>query len=207
MHANAKFWDKVAEKYSRRPVSDPDAYAQTLERTRSWLNETDRALEIGCGTGSTALVLAPSVAHLTATDISAEMIRIARRKAQTDGPANLDFRVTAFPEGIGTPEPLDVVMAFNLLHLVPDVDGTLAQVHAALKPGGLFISKTGCVGGKRLLLAMIKVMQLVGKAPMVHAFTTEEIEARIARAGFEIVETGSYPDRSPPSRFVVARKL
>jgi len=34
----------------------------------------------------------------------------------------------------------------------------------------------------------------------------EALEAAIRRAGFEIVETGDYPAKTPPRRFVVARK-
>ena len=55
------------------------------------LPETDHILEVGCGTGSTALLLAADVAHVTASDISGNMIRIAMEKASTEGVANVSF--------------------------------------------------------------------------------------------------------------------
>ena len=57
MHKTAKFWDKAAAKYAKSPIEDIEAYNYTIGRTRSYLSPTDRVLEVGCGTGSTALLL------------------------------------------------------------------------------------------------------------------------------------------------------
>ena len=63
------FWDRLARKYARDPIKDMAGYTRTLEATRQRLRETDTALELGCGTGTTALSLAPSVARLVGTDV------------------------------------------------------------------------------------------------------------------------------------------
>ena len=52
------FWDGAAENYAKSPIRDVEAYNYTLERTRTYLSPTDKVLEVGCGTGSTALLLA-----------------------------------------------------------------------------------------------------------------------------------------------------
>jgi len=75
-----------------------------------------------------------------------------------------------------------------------------------LKPGGLFISKTPCIGGKWYFRPIIGAMQLIGKAPYLRYLKVDEYDALIRAAGFEIVETGLYPPTAP-SRFVVARKI
>ena len=49
---DATFWDRIAPRYARRPVSDPDAYEATLARVKTYLSESDSALELGAGTGS-----------------------------------------------------------------------------------------------------------------------------------------------------------
>ena len=51
MIEQAKFWDKAATKYAADPIKDMAAYTYTLERTRSYLRDSDTMLEIGCGTG------------------------------------------------------------------------------------------------------------------------------------------------------------
>ncbi len=213
MQQTTAFWDKVAERYSRQPIKDMDAYTYTLDRTRSYLAEGDKVLELGCGTGSTALLLAPSVAEYTASDISSEMSRIGRGKAEDAGITNITF-VTAEVDGKALGEgPYDAILAFNLLHLVEDLPAALRAVHKRLKPGGTFISKTPSMpsGNKplvyRLLPLFLPIMRLFGKAPgYVNLRQIKELEDLIAKAGFKIIETGNYP-ASPANRFVVARKV
>ncbi len=210
MIEDAKFWDGAAEKYARDPIRDMDAYTYTLERTRSHLRSADTVLEIGCGTGSTALLLAESVETYHGTDISDEMIKIARRKvAQTSLP-NLSFESHPALDGIRVHEGLDAVMAFNLLHLLRDIPATLDAAHAALRPGGLLITKTPCLrdaGWKiRLLMKLVPLGQKLGKAPFVQSFSVSAYDQMIEAAGFEIVECGNHPV-DPPARYVVARKI
>lgn len=54
------------------------AYEDTLGRTKSYVTADDRGLEMGCGTGSTALLFAPHVREIMGTDLSPAMIKIAR---------------------------------------------------------------------------------------------------------------------------------
>ncbi|MEZ5716883.1 MAG: class I SAM-dependent methyltransferase, partial [Paracoccaceae bacterium] len=115
---DAKFWDGVAEKYAKSPIGDMDAYEATLTRVRSYLRPTDAVLEIGCGTGTTALKLAPFAGRYLASDISTAMIGIGRDKAAAEGVRNLGFATAPAetpPEG-----SFDAVLSFNLLHLVDD---------------------------------------------------------------------------------------
>lgn len=207
MTADAKFWDRIAPKYSTQPIGDEAAYEKTLERTLSHLAPDASVLELGCGTGSTALRLAPHLGDYRATDISGGMISIAEGKPVPEG-AEISFAV----EGVNGPAPdeppYDAVLAFNLLHLVKDLEGDLAKIRARLDRGGLFISKSPCLGEAWFIKAMVWPMQLVGKAPKtVLHFTRDELEAAIQWAGFEIVESGDYPAKTPPAHFVVARAI
>lgn len=203
------FWDRAAERYARRPVQDEAAYAYTLERTRAHLAPDGRVLELGCGTGTSALKLADATGHIVASDLSAEMIRIARDKAAAQGVTNVTFVQTdaaAPPDG-----EYDAVLAFNLLHLLPDPEAALVGMAERVKPGGYFISKTVCLDEPgmrlkyRLLLLAVPLFRALGKAPDFHRFDIAGLERMITGAGFDIIETGNHP-ASPPSRFVVARK-
>ena len=207
MQADAKFWDGIAPKYAKSPIKDVAAYDYTLGRTRSYLKTTDEVLELGCGTGGTALALADAVAHLTATDLSEAMLSVGRAKVgQT---SNVTFQrsdVATAPEG-----PFDAIMAFNLIHLIRDTDAALGQIHQRLKAGGLFISKTPCNPeraaplGYRLLRLALPLIQLIGKAPYVNFMDIADWDARVTAAGFDIIESGNHPAH-PPARYLVARK-
>ena len=210
MQNTAEFWDNIAEKYSRSPISDMDAYEYTLGRTRTYLSPDDRVLEVGCGTGSTALLLAENVAEITASDISENMIAIAQNKAQEQQNANVHFVASDVFGAALDDGPYDAVLALNLLHLLEDPRAAIQRLHGLLKPGGFFISKTVCQPGAgsslkfRLMKMAIPVMQWMGKAPYVNFMAIRELEELITSEGFDIVETGNFP---PPSRFVVARKV
>ena len=60
----SKFWNKRADKYSQRPIADESAYQKKLETTRRYFQPDMEILEIGCGTGSTAIAHAPFVKHI-----------------------------------------------------------------------------------------------------------------------------------------------
>jgi ubiquinone/menaquinone biosynthesis C-methylase UbiE len=210
MTDDARFWDRIAEKYAQSPVRAPDAYEATLARMRAHLRPGDRVLELGCGTGTTAIRLADAAGEIVATDFAEAMLAIARQRAAEAGAKNLTFvrHDAASAVAIG---PFDVVMAFNLLHLVRDLDAVLASMAAALKPGGLLAVKALCLGEPglslkfRAALLLLPLMQLAGRAPWLARRDVAAFEQAIRRAGFEIVEVGDYP-ATPVNRFVVARK-
>jgi ubiquinone/menaquinone biosynthesis C-methylase UbiE len=185
------------------------AYEYTLGRTRSYLKQSDHALELGAGTGSTAIALADSVKQITVTDISGEMLDIGRERAAEAEVTNISF-AQAIPK-TAPKGPFDVVMAHNFLHLVDTLESDLADIAWRVKSGGLFISKTPCIAepGLGLKFGLMKVviplMQAFGKAPFVRYLGIAELEKLIGDAGFDIIETGNYPVR-PPSRYIVARK-
>ncbi|TIX46041.1 MAG: class I SAM-dependent methyltransferase, partial [Mesorhizobium sp.] len=78
--SDARFWDRSSRKYAMGAIADQAGYERTLDRTRALLEPGDRVLELGCGTGTTALRLAGDVQDYLATDISAGMIAIANEK-------------------------------------------------------------------------------------------------------------------------------
>ena len=201
-----RFWDRSARRYAARPVADSKAYETTLERTRAWLKPTDDVLEIGCGTGSTAIRLAPHVSRITATDISPEMIAIAEKRRGDGGAGNVTFLAAALSDARLESSAFDVVMAFNVLHLLEDLPDALTRIGKLLKSGGLLISKTPCLGDMSVVLRLvIPTMQLFGKAPPVSYFGKDALRRAMQEAGFDIEETGLHAARGH-ALFIVARK-
>ena len=205
---DARFWDRIARKYAADPIKDRNGYAWTIDRTLHYLRDTDTVLELGCGSGSTALKLAPQVSRLVATDFSGEMIAIAREKAAAQACGNVEFTVAA-PERAPWPDgTFDAVLAFNLWHLVADRTSAFAQVHRVLKPGGFFVSKTPCLAEMNPLVRLaLPVMQIIGKAPYLAVFSAAELEREMEAAGFAIIEQGRHGSGRKDARiFIVARK-
>ena len=203
--ANAGFWDKAARKYAASPVKDMAAYEDTLARTRHYLQPDDHLLEVGCGTGSTALKLAGCVGQITATDISAEMIAIAQGKQSKAGVSNINFEQSEITQPHAD-VLYDAICAFSILHLVDDLDVALTHLRTQLKPGGYFISKTACLKEMNFLIPLaVRMMKVFGKAPDVLSFDAAGLEAAFRKAGYEVVETG-YFGKNKYARFIVARR-
>ncbi|MEE4186957.1 MAG: class I SAM-dependent methyltransferase [Roseobacter sp.] len=200
-------WNRVARRYASMPIRNPAAYEATLARVRTHLKPEHSVLEMGCGTGTTALRLGPDVARYLASDSAPEMIAIAREKCVPAGLAKPGFFVAGIGDGSLPEGPFDVVVAFNLLHLLPDRKAALSEIRMMLPEGGLFISKTPCLGGVfRALQPLVAVLRWMRKAPDIRFVTPSLLEREIRETGFEIIENGDYPKR-PPSHFIVARKL
>lgn len=199
-----RFWNRHADAYSKKPIKDEASYHQALDRTRKYLSATDEVLEIGCGTGTTALLLAPNVAQITATDISARMIEIGQEKAAAEAIDNVHFaRATLFDADLDR-GPFDVITAFNSLHVLGDLPSALVEIRERLKPGGYLISKTPCVAEMNALVRVgISLMKPLGLAPPLDYLKAAEVEDHIVRAEFAILESAFCPH---PVRFIVAQK-
>ncbi|RWQ65500.1 MAG: class I SAM-dependent methyltransferase [Mesorhizobium sp.] len=207
--SDARFWDRSSRKYAMGAIADQAGYERTLDRTRALLGPGDRVLELGCGTGTTALRLAGDVQNYLATDISAGMIAIANEKHAAGPIPALVFRTATVDALAPDNEQFNAVLGFNYLHMVRDLPGTLRRIHALLAAEGLFISKTPCVGDMNPLirLALLPAMRAIGKAPYAGVFRAADLSQHICAAGFDVLATESHATKGSDSRpYIVARK-
>ncbi|HMP09955.1 class I SAM-dependent methyltransferase [Hydrogenophaga sp.] len=205
----ARFWDRIARKYAADPIADLPGYEATLQRVQGLLSANHDVLEIGCGTGSTALRLAPHTRRLLATDVSAEMIAIARDKLAAQPMPQLGFAVADADAPVFGQGAWDAVLAFNLLHLVDDLDHAIDAAAQALRPGGLFISKTACIKEMNPLVPRLALplMRAIGKAPHVLCFDAAQLQATMLRHGLIIEAVERHGTRGKDIRvFIVARR-
>lgn len=195
----------MAKGYSKQPIADEAAYQKKLEVTRAYFRPEMEVLEIGCGTGSTALVHAPHVKHIHAIDISPKMIEIARGKAEADPISNVTFECSTL-EAYRAPEgSLDMVLALSILHLVENRKEVVARIHAMLKPGGLFVSNTVCLGdGMKYVGWFAPIGRFLGFMPYLEVFTAQNLHDEFIDCGFQIDH--QWRPGSGEAVFIVAKK-
>ncbi|AVT78123.1 3-demethylubiquinone-9 3-methyltransferase [Rhodopseudomonas palustris] len=90
-------------------------------------------MDVGCGSGRWAQLVAPRVRRLLCIDASTEALNVARRNLA--GHENVEFReasVEALPVADGS---LDFIYSLGVLHHVPDTAEAVRSVAAKLKPG------------------------------------------------------------------------
>jgi ubiquinone/menaquinone biosynthesis C-methylase UbiE len=202
---SARFWDRTAKRYAKRPIADEAAYQRKLDVTRGYLRPDMELLEIGCGTGSTAIAHAPFVKHILATDISSRMIEIARAKISVSTDRNVSF-VRAAVEDLDAPDGrFDAALALNILHLLEDWDAAIAKVARLLKPGGVFATNTACLADSMRWFRLIApIGRALGVFPLVKVFSEADLKDSLTRHGFRI-DHYWRPEKGP-TVFMVAIK-
>lgn len=202
---SAKFWDRIAKRYARSPVADEAAYQKKLEITRGYFLPDMEILELGCGTGSTAIAHAPFVGHIRAVDISSKMLEIAQRKATDKGVRNVTFEQSAIDAIEVSDRSVDMVLALSLLHLIDNEDEVIANARRMLKPDGILVTSTTCLGDHMNWFKPISVIgHSLGLIPKVKFLTAEGLRSSLLTAGFEI-EHFWQPGKNK-AVFMVARK-
>lgn len=204
MKDSKTFWENSAQRYAKSRIQDEAAYRKKLEITQQYLQPDWSVLEFGCGTGSTAIVHAPYVKEVLATDISDNMLAIAAQKAKDAEINNIRFQQGTL-ESINPPvASFDAVLGLNILHLLEDLDSAIAISYESLKPGGVFISSTTLVKELNPLWRMlIPVMQVLNLAPFVKRLSKEDLLARLSNTDFSI---DYIWQPATESVFIVARK-
>ncbi len=199
MPKTARFWDFIAKRYARQPIADEASYQKKLEVTQTYFRPDSEVLEFGCGTGSTAIVHAPKVKHIRATDVSSKMLKIARGKVETQGIENITFEQVTIEDLEAPDGSVDMVMAHSILHLLEDKEAAIAKAFKMLKPRGVFVTSTVCLGNSMKWFRFIApVGHFLGVLPLVNFFTAEELETAFTDAGFEI----DYKWRPGPDKAV-----
>jgi 2-polyprenyl-3-methyl-5-hydroxy-6-metoxy-1,4-benzoquinol methylase len=207
MKTSKRFWDHTAAQWGKEEDRLSRSAIEIIGLTRKYLQESDIILDYGCGTGSIANEIAPSVKEVRGIDFSAVMIEVARTRANNRGIKNVHFEQATIGVGNLQPGSFSVILAINILHLVEDLPLTLEQVNKLLAPGGYFISVSACLKEERQYFRI--VLPLLGKlglVPHVNIFSLSELHSEIACAGFEVMEMKTLESETK-NHYFAARKI
>lgn len=205
MKKSERFWDKTASKYDQEEMKDEQTYINIIKRTKTHLNMSDIVLDYGCGTGLIANEIAEYVKEIHAIDISSNMIEIAEKKATERNIANISYAHSTIFDERFKKGSLDVILVFHVLHLLEDEHIVLRRMNELLKPGGLLISATPCIGEKLFLKSLLFLAGKVGLVPYTKSFKMRYLVGTIEESHFTIVESVCLK-KSSQEYFIVARK-
>ena len=201
-----KFWDKIANNYDQEEKKDELTYERIIEKIIKHFKISDVVLDFGCGTGLISNRIAGNVKETHAIDTSSKMIEIAQKKADDLKIKNIYYiQSTIFDirYKIGS---FDAVLAFYILHLLDDADKVIQRINELLKPGGLIISVTPCMGETIFQSFILSIISKIGLIPMSTPFKIPELEDLITDGDFEIIESECLY-RKGQQHFIVAKKI
>jgi SAM-dependent methyltransferase len=137
-HAGEEHLDPAyVQGYDRKAGSDPTEDVALFRDLG--LNETHTLVDLGAGTGTLALAVAPLCRRVVAVDVSRAMLTHLTEKAERLGIGNVECVRGGFLSYEHRGEPADFVYSRNALHHLPDFwkGFALARIAAILRPGGV----------------------------------------------------------------------
>lgn len=159
-------------------------------------------LEVGCGMGYDSLEFLTRGVRVTATDLTPNAVKLARRHFEVAGVHAEDVRTANALELPFTDETFDAVWANGVLHATGDTARAVREVRRVLKPGGRAIVSHFYRRPSWMYLLHRLARENIehrDEDPPINDFLTEkQIEAFFA--GFKIVEAAREHHRALPIR-------
>lgn len=187
------FWDKNAGRYDRFMRKDRAAYEEMYALI--WpVVKAKTVLELATGTGLIAKSIVNAAAHIEATDASVEMIAEAKRDNQS---AKLHFSVQDMFCLPYADKSFDVVIVSNALHIVPQPEKALAEIHRVLRDDGVLIAPTFTHAGNSFSGKVRAFFMKLAGFPLHSKWTNEEYLRFLQQNGWavrkSVVLKASFP--------------
>ena len=193
MREHKNFWDRNAGRYDRFMRKDREVYEKMYELIRPVVKDKT-VLELATGTGLIARHIIKAAAHIEATDASVEMIAEAKRDNQS---AKLHFSVQDMFRLPYADKSFDVVIVSNALHIVPQPEKALAEIHRVLKDDGVLIAPTFTHAGNSFSGKVRAFFMKLAGFPLHRKWTSEEYLRVLRQNGWavrkSVVLKASFP--------------
>lgn len=193
MREHKNFWDRNAGRYDRFVRKDREVYEKMYELIRPVVKDKT-VLELATGTGLIARHIIKAAAHIEATDASVEMIAEAKRDNQS---AKLHFSVQDMFRLPYADKSFDVVIVSNALHIVPQPEKALAEIHRVLKDDGVLIAPTFTHAGNSFSGKVRAFFMKLAGFPLHSKWTSEEYLRFLRQNGWavrkSVVLKASFP--------------
>jgi 2-polyprenyl-3-methyl-5-hydroxy-6-metoxy-1,4-benzoquinol methylase len=211
VNKSKKFWDMASKNYDKTEERFEYIHSKSRKNTKKYLDKNNVVLDYGCGTGATACEVANDVKEIYGIDISTKMIEISKRKAAEKNIGNVTFAEGDIFDGELKKESFDRILAFNMLHTIPNPKNAVQRINELLKPDGLFITVTPCLGDKMsflvgLQIRLVQIMCKIGIIPIpIRRIKSSDIDELITNGNFQNIDAEKIY-KGAFSYFMVAKK-
>ena len=211
MNKSKEFWNRASNNYDKTEERFKYIHSKSRKNTKKYLDKNNVVLDYGCGTGTTACEVANDVKEIYGIDISTKMIEISKGKAAEKNIENITFAEGSIFDVELKKESFDRILAFNMLHTIPNPKDVVQRIDELLKPNGLFISVTPCLGGKLsfsvgLQIRLVQIMCKIGIIPVpIRRLKSSDLDDLITNGNFQTVDTEQLY-KGASSYFIVAKK-
>lgn len=139
---NKSFWDRIAKIYTNFMSKNNEAYDDICYHIDLYSDKNKNVLELACGTGQITYRMAEKFKLWVATDYSENMVNKTKKRNEDFNCDSLDFSVQDATSLTYENDTFDIVVIANALHIMPDPDKALDEIHRVLKNGGVLFAPT-----------------------------------------------------------------
>ena len=193
-----RFFSRCASWFAQAPGGRPFSALIPFERLRG-----KRVLEVGCGSGAHARLLAESGCDLTCVDITQAGVEMTRRRLSLYGleadVRRMDAERLEFPDA-----SFDFVWSWGVIHHSADTPRVAGEIARVLKPGGearlmvyhrrsflaAYATVAGVFTGRIFRMSRDELLHSWVDGALARFYTQPEFAALLS-AHFRQVETGS----------------
>lgn len=203
VNSNISFWNRTANIYTALQENrNKILYDKLCNRISKYFNKNTKVLELACGTGQITSRLCGKVMLWVATDFSEKMVSVTKKRFKDA--SNVNCKAEDATNLTCDNSLFDVVIIANALHIMPDPDKALKEIHRVLKPNGFLIAPTFVYDGY-VNKFKVSMLEKAGFRTF-HKWKSAEYENFIEQLGFHIVESYIIRDNFLPECVLVCRK-
>jgi phosphatidylethanolamine/phosphatidyl-N-methylethanolamine N-methyltransferase len=201
------YWERHAAHYdhSLRMLRKP--LPRMIELTAEAVRGTQRVLEVAAGTGLVTAALAESAQSVLATDYAPGMVAIVERRMREAGYSHVHCQQADLYSLPFADASFDIVVAANVLHLVPNLETALSSLGRVLAPSGRLIAPTFCHDETARSWVLSRILALTG-FPSHRRFSARSFRGTLEICGLELLRTetlsGVIPIEYVEARFRTA---
>ena len=191
-----EYWESHASKYdiSLSLLAFPKAKVTTTVASRV---QDKKVLEVGCGTGIVTLAMADTAQTVVATDYSEKMLDELRKKLDKTDLTNVKLSKEDIFDINQPLNAFDVIVAANVLHLVPDVERALKSMEKHLKNDGVLIVPTFCHAENPIAKFVSWVLRRASNFPLQTAFSSDSLRQTLENNGWKVIQTQVFAGLLP----------
>lgn len=204
-NTNKDFWERMAKIYTAFMAKNDAAYGEISKLLEPYIDSEKSVLELACGTGQITFSMAGKSGSWEATDYSENMIKEVGKRNQGENKCEqLRFCVQDATNLTYEDEKFNVVVIANALHIMPQPQKALKEIHRVLKKDGILFAPT-FVYERGYPKMSIWLMEKAGFKTY-HKWQSNELKEYVGNRGFRVVGTTLIKGKPLSECVLIAKK-
>jgi ubiquinone/menaquinone biosynthesis C-methylase UbiE len=193
--ARRVFGERAAFYTTSDAHTDPDVLGRVTDLVRPHADMT--VLDVGTGTGHTALAVAPKAGHVIGADLTPEMLCEARMLRDRQGRSNVTYCVADVHRLPFESSLFHAVTCRRAGHHFSDICRSIAEIRRVLLPGGILVVDDRSVPEEDALDELMNRLDTHHDASHVREYRPSEWSQMLTGAGFEVRTVEPYTQHRP----------